>query len=259
MLATLATATLVTPAKVVSDLRVGAALLALLVAPPCLAQVDLLPNGSFDKDVSGWAPVEDFMSISFDTDDVDASDESGSARVTLSNFPNESLGFVAQCVAVFPGRSYLGSASFLIPSDQDRVGNAGMRVEWFESSDCSGPSPEFGFGVAFSTVGQWTDLPTVEFLAPDDVFSAEVQLQIDRPVFGTSGLDILYDEVTFVPEPSASLSGLAALIGIAALASRRRAPASGYSPVGAETSLSELAIDSASASSSRRSAATSAG
>ena len=46
---------------------------ALLFAPPCLAQTNLVTNESFDTNVLGWEAVEDFMSISFDADDVDGS------------------------------------------------------------------------------------------------------------------------------------------------------------------------------------------
>ena len=204
------------------DPRVGAIVLALLVATPCLAQTNLVTNESFDEDVSGWEPVEDYMSISFDSEDADDSEESGSARVTFNPFLGfETTGHVAQCVAVLPGRTYAGSASFLIPTEQNRQGAAGLRVAWYESTDCSGFSPEFGFGISGNAEGQWTDLPSVEFVAPDDIFSADVQLEVRKPVLG-GALVILYDEVMFLPEPSSSLSGPAALICMIGLARWKR-------------------------------------
>ena len=141
-------------------------LVALLVATPCLAQTDLVTNGNFDEDVARWEPVEDFMSISFDPEDVDGSEESGSARVAFNDVIGfEFTGHIAQCVAVLPGRTYAGSASFLIPTEQNRQGTAGLRIAWYESNDCSGFSPEFGFGISGNVEGQWTDLPPVEFVA----------------------------------------------------------------------------------------------
>ena len=48
-------------------------------------------------------------------------------------------------------------------------------------------------------------------MAPDDIFGAQVQLEILKPVLGLT-LVILFDEVMFLPEPSQSLSGWVALI-----------------------------------------------
>ena len=195
------------------DPRVGALALALsLLATPSLAQGNLVANESFDVDVFGWEPVEDFMSISFDSDDVDGNEESGSARVTFNDVLEfETHGHVAQCVAVLPGETYTGSLSFLIPTEQEREGSAGLRVAWYESSDCSGFSPEFGFGLSNGFEGDWADLAPFEFVAPDDIFGAQVQLEILKPVLGLT-LVILFDEVMFLPEPSQSLSGWVALI-----------------------------------------------
>jgi hypothetical protein len=202
------------------DLHAGVIALALLIAAPALAQTNLVTNGSFDEDVLGWEPVEDFISIRFDPEDVDASEDSGSARVTFGEDLLAKKGHVAQCVAVLPGRTYVGAASFLIPSEQNRMGSAGLRVAWFESSNCSGFFQD-GFGFSGNREGQWTDLPSLDFVAPDGIFSAEVQLEIQKPQLGGT-LVAHYDEVMFLPEPSSSLSALTALAGIIALASWRR-------------------------------------
>jgi hypothetical protein len=202
------------------DLHAGVIALALLIAAPALAQTNLVTNGSFDEDVLGWEPVEDFISIRFDPEDVDASEDSGSARVTFGEDLLAKKGHVAQCVAVLPGRTYVGAASFLIPSEQNRMGSAGLRVVWYKSSDCSGFFQN-GFGDSSEREGQWTDLPFLDFVAPEGVFSAGVQLEIQKLTHGGT-LDVYFDEVMFVPEPSSSLSALAALIGIIGLASWRR-------------------------------------
>ncbi len=202
--------------------RIDALALALLVATPCLAQTNLVTNESFDEDVVGWEPVEDFMSISFDTADVDDDEESGSARVAFNPVLGfETTGHVAQCIAVLPGQTYTGSASFLIPIEQQRNGSAALRVAWYESIDCSGPSPEFAFGNSGNLVGDWANLSPSQFVAPDDIFSAEVQLEIRKPVLGGT-LVIFYDEVVSLPEPSSSLNGVAALICVGGIAKWRR-------------------------------------
>ena len=203
------------------DPRAGAVALALLIATPCLAQTNLVSNGSFDEDVLGWEPVEDFMSIRFaPEEDVDGSEDSGSALVTFGHDSLKEEGHVVQCVAVLPGRTYEAAVSFLIPTEQNRKGSAGLRVVWYESSDCSGFF-ENGFGDSGKREGQWTDLPFLDFVAPKGVFSAGVQLEIQKLQHGHT-LDVYFDEVMFVPEPSSSLSALAALISIIGLASWRR-------------------------------------
>ena len=207
------------------DPRVGAVALALLVATPGLAQTDLVTNGSFELDVGvlGWEPVEDdtLLSLEFDPADVDDREDSGSARVTFKHF----IGFVppvhvTQCVAVHPGRTYTGSLSFLIPTGQNRPGSAALRVAWHESSDCRDPA-RFAFGNSGDQVGDWTELAPFDFVVPDDIFGAEVQLEVKKDVTGST-LFVLFDEVMFVPEPSPSLGGLTALFGVAGVARWKR-------------------------------------
>lgn len=212
--------------RALRDLRLAALATALsLVATPVLAQqVNLVTNESFDVDVMDWEPVEGFMSIVFDAEDVDGDKESGSARITFNPTLDTSMtGHVAQCVQVVPGETYTGSVSFMIPTGQDRMGSAGLRTVWYESDDCSGPSPEFGFGLASDFEGAWVDLAPFEFVPPQDVFSAEVELQIQKPVLGGT-LEIFFDEVMFLPEPSPLLGGLVAILSSVGVArwTRRR-------------------------------------
>jgi hypothetical protein len=200
----------------------GVLLLGFWIAVPGWAQTNQVTNGSFDMDVAGWTPVQTFMSVSFDPEDVDGSADSGSARVTfMSTLGLDTSGHIAQCVGVVPDRTYAGSTSFRIPASQDRPGSAGMRIAWHTSNDCSGQSPEFGFGNASNFVGPWADLTPVLFTAPIDARSAQVQLQINKPVLGGQ-LVILFDEVMFVPEPSATQAALTALVALVVLARQRR-------------------------------------
>ncbi len=204
----------------------GTLALALLLATPCAAQTNLITNGSFDEDVLDWEPIEDFMSIGFDPDDVDESEESGSAGVVF----NPTLGFdtsgrVVQCVSVLPGRTYTGSASLLIPADQNRRGSAGLRVVWYESADCTNSVPGSGTSDFSDFEGAWTDLAPFDVVAPQGVFSAEVQLEVQKPVLGGT-LAVLFDDVVFVPEPARSLGESVAVIivlGVARVGSRRNA------------------------------------
>ncbi len=206
------------------DPRGGAVALALLIATPCLAQTNLVTNGSFDTQVLGWEPVEPFMSVDFDIEDVDESELSGSALVAFnSTLGTEKTGHVGQCVAVLPGRTYPGSVSFLIPTGQDRLGSAALRVAWYGSDDCSGVVSEVGFGNQSGFEGAWADLAPLQFVAPAGTASADVQLEIRKPVLGGT-LIIHFDEVMFLPEPSPLLAGLAALVGVIGVArwTRRR-------------------------------------
>lgn len=192
---------------------------------PALGDENLLDNSSFDVDVLGWEPFEGtapFTSVVFDMDDVDADEMSGSARVTFEDtLAVDTSVFVVQCVRVRQGDSYEGSTSFLIPTGQSRTGSAGMRIFWYDSIDCSGDSSEFGFGNSSSFEGAWADLAPFDFVAPLGTNSAEVGLQIVKPQLGGS-LEILFDEVMFVPEPSVLLDGCVAIASAAGLARWRR-------------------------------------
>jgi hypothetical protein len=207
--------------------RTGAVLLLLvlgLLAPTrARAVVDHVENGSFDDDVSGWTPVQAFMSISFDGDDVGGDEKSGSALVTFNpTIELDERGQVGQCVGeIAPGRTYVGLASFRIPSGQNRMGSAGLRIAWYPTHDCSGPVSQFAVGPMGAALDAWIDLPATDFVAPDDAFSAQVRLQIEKPVVGQS-LVIYFDDVVFLPEPSPELAAGVALLSGAALARCRR-------------------------------------
>jgi hypothetical protein len=163
------------------------------------------------------------MTIAFDPDDVGGDEKSGSALVTFNpTIETDTRGFVAQCVGeVAPGRTYVGLASFRIPSGQLRMGSAGTRIAWYTSHDCSGAVSEFALGPTGSGLDAWIDLPAADFVAPDDAFSAAVRLQIEKPQLGGT-LVVYFDDVMFLPEPSPSLGAGAALLSGAALARYRR-------------------------------------
>lgn len=199
--------------RVCHCLGVFALLLSCLAAWPAGAQQNVLVNGSFDEDVLGWAPVENYMSVSFDADDVDGDMESGSAVVTFNDTIEGDVGSVAQCIQVRPGQVYTGTASYRIAPGQMRVGTAEMRFAWYTSSDCSGFSSATGFGNTGGVVGPWTDLAAAQFVAPSDAFSADVQLRIDKPQFG-GVLAISFDAL---PEPSAALAAVTAMLTLLGL------------------------------------------
>ena len=66
-----------------------------------------------------------------------------------------------------------------------------------------------------------TENRIMESAMPIDARSAQVQLQIDKPVLG-GVLVILFDEVMFVPEPPPALATMTALAALTGLAARRR-------------------------------------
>ena len=107
---------------------------ALFGAAPSHAQ-NLVVNGDFDANVSGWTPSPFNV---WDEADHEEAPDSGSLliRNTVVN-PQASVG-AFQCVAVTPGIPYDVGASFLIPSGQGSTGAAYLAIVWNSSPDCNG-------------------------------------------------------------------------------------------------------------------------
>lgn len=205
-------------------LRAGVLALALVsTASAALAQQNLVTNPEFDEDAVGWQGVQDFMSIAFDSDDVDGDEESGSGLASFNpTIELDTLGQVANdCIeGVIPGNTYTASTSFRIPTGQERTGSAGVRVAWFTSDDCSGVVSAFGIGASSGAEGAWFDLTPVELVAPGNAGSAEMRLTIDKPQVGGT-LVVFFDDATLLPEPALETSAIAAFSVLVAL---RRSP-----------------------------------
>ena len=178
---------------------------------PASADANLLANGGFDSDLSGWTPG--VTAASWDPLDVAASPSSGSALLV-------GPGPLSQCIPV-AGTSYSGGASVFIPSAQPpfAAGIADVHVLFFPQASCQGHTINTLLGIeAQPNPDQWGFLP-ISGEVPSGAASALFQLQTGN----TSGAFTLhFDGATFdvVPEPRLLLLGG---VAAAALLARRRA------------------------------------
>lgn len=93
---------------------------------------NLLLNGRFDTDVSGWENTGSVTSWS--SEDADGSLSSGSARINLSAVH----AIRSNCVTAFPGEEFYYSTRYLVPSGQQATGNALIQIGLYDQDDCTG-------------------------------------------------------------------------------------------------------------------------
>lgn len=124
---------------------VGAALL-LTSAPPARATENLLRNGGFDENLSGWSRAGSVSYTPF------GSGAPGAARVTQTDDPR-GADVLLQCVAITGGRLYDAAASAYLPWAPEGSGAVDVHVRWHASSDCSGRPLRGTPSMTFSQVG----------------------------------------------------------------------------------------------------------
>ncbi len=96
---------------------------------------NLLVNGGFATDLSGWSITTG--DVQWSNKDVNGSPSSGSAFFTDS-FTNGANPGVWQCVLLPSQGPFDVGAHFLLPSGQGQRAGGAEYAEWYVSSDCSG-------------------------------------------------------------------------------------------------------------------------
>jgi hypothetical protein len=143
-------------------LALARGLCAALVAAAAPGQ-NLVVNGSFDTDLTGWTPDGGNTVIAWSALDADGAASSGSARLAnpaVDTLPSN----LGQCIEVAPAASVSLSARYLL--EGGGFGYAMMNALQFLTTDCSG-TPFFlpGARQDGQTVGAWGELssqPTLD-------------------------------------------------------------------------------------------------
>ena len=170
---------------------------------PCAAAQNLIVNGGFTTDLSGWS---DFSSsdgtAGWTSDDANGSPGSGSAVLnnTHPTLTNTVVYTLSQCVPVVGLGEYDLAGRVRIPAAQATSGKGWVVAFWAPNSDCSG-----FLGVdtlSFLPVGEWTSL-SERFTAPSGAQAARVQLGTSKDVAG-SAFSARFDDVSFAPTASAT-------------------------------------------------------
>ena len=192
-------------------------------ALPTLAlaqEVELLENGGFDTDLSGWfLPQPSTYTFSWQMDDVDGDQASGSAHWEAANSTGGRA--IQQCVNVAPGPISV-SAWTLVPTGQTDAPTPRLLAGIYTESDCAGGS-RTGISQTDPVLveGTWT-LMEAELIAGANVRSANIELIFGLNVDPAEPSVAFFDAASLVPEPGSVPMSAAALLVIASLAFRRR-------------------------------------
>lgn len=155
----------------------------LLIGAPLMAQ-NLVVNGTFDTDFTGWTDLSGSNSTavwsSFDADD---SPSSGSADLTNQFMNNGSMAILSQCFDVGPGDDLTFSLQVYQPSGQDGEGQAGFRTRYYPETGCTGSLLSGASGYAgLNDLDNWISIDESE-----QVPGGYASVQLYLAVIGNNG------------------------------------------------------------------------
>ncbi len=146
-----------------------------------VTSTNFLVNPNFDDDLEGWTPVSpEPNEINYDPADADDAATSGSTKFSNFTGPNATYG-LTQCLTVAPFTQLDLGARFKIDSNLEDDPLVFGWVQFFPTDDCSGPGmpPLLTEGAAGDSQGVWGAIKEPAIMAPNQVLSAQVSLQID--------------------------------------------------------------------------------
>lgn len=180
----------------------SAFLLLVGVCADASADTNLLPNGTFDSNVDGWTVDvnADAGTVSWQSDDADASASSGSLKYATDSFGDQTMAR-SPCFAVPAGgaASAGGKSNVLLVSG---ISRASFAFQYscliYSSSDCSGASSG-SLDPTTSTDSGWTTMTTANGTLPADSASAQCTIYIQN-VFNSAPAAIAADDLFFVAD-----------------------------------------------------------
>lgn len=180
-------------------MRICFVLAALVAALPAAAQGNLIVNGSFDSDVSGWNLGNALSGyLEWSPADADGSAESGSARVVNT----DTAAFVItlyQCVPATEDLRYDLATTLYIPPGQAWPGYAYMRVAWSTAADCNGSWLAVLDHTIMTTTGTWETQSLTDVVPPATTQGAQVEVLVFKSVAGGQ-FEVLVDNASVVGE-----------------------------------------------------------
>ncbi len=193
----------------------GVALFALLVATPVSGQ-NLLVNSEFDENIDGWTCEGEGTTCGWSEDDPVDDPASGSSQVTREG-AGSFRGQIAQCVEL-PAPGLYEIAGVLRTISED-LRNGQLEVSWFAEAGCAGTRLGPADVVAAVPVAfGWT-------LLEETLASPKAALSVEYTVVAfateTESQTVRID-AAFVPEPGATVAGLAAGTALLGLHARKR-------------------------------------
>ncbi len=186
-------------------LVLGAIALALTVTPAFAAE--LLTNGGFTNDLSGWRAFTDATRVSaWSPIDADGSASSGSAELSNSSTHGGTLVTpMFQCVQVQAGEVYRVSTKVRVKSGQARTGKANWAVVWFPNADCFGNTLEYDVVGEVTSPGSWVQVQN-DYTAPSGAVGAKVIAGLIKNQAGDR-FTAYFDDASFLPADEAPPGG----------------------------------------------------
>jgi hypothetical protein len=182
--------------------------------PAGVCQANLLTNGDFDSDATGWG-----SSVNFDGSvDWLGAPDSGSLHLVNDNAsPNSGMG-PGQCVAIRPGAEYDLGVSIQVPPGQ-ASGDAWASLSWWNDARCLTDLIGVEQTPKAPQTGRFERVELLGRTAPPGARYAKVTL-VDFKYDAGGLFQAWYDHVEFVPEPGSAAAFAAALLALAALVRR---------------------------------------
>ena len=155
--------------------------LILVLFPTFAVAQNLLSNGSFDSNITGWEG-DSLYTTQWSSTDADDSATSGSLEIDSDIFDDLIVesDLASQCVPAAPGRTFIFGGDVFVPTGQSAAGRALVRASSFASADCSGnPLSDEDIAMAaevppYNNDGVWVS-QTVAFVNPFTASSLKVQ------------------------------------------------------------------------------------
>ena len=166
---------------------------AMMVASVAAAQ-NLVVNGDFDNDVSGWTEMSSIL-LSWDpTSDYQDSPESGSALIVNADLWANSG--AVQCInGIVAGEAYGLSAWLRAPTGQIGQGTGGVFVWWYVVPDCGGSQTAGPATAYITTSDSWVEVVAPSEQAPPGTQSAIVYLNNAKTSSTPGEYRVYYDHV----------------------------------------------------------------
>ena len=175
------------------------AMVAALIAPVAWGQ-DVVPNGHFHVDVSGWTFAGGGQGTpEWSALDWQANPASGSLRVTNhAVLSGQLVSSRSECFPVSgPGTHELG-AEIRIPSNQGASGGAAVWVDWFTNASCLNANAGFATVGFVFTQDVWNATLNDAIAIPAGAQSARVSALVGKTTEGGQ-LAAHFDRVRFGP------------------------------------------------------------
>jgi len=156
---------------------------------------NLVGNGDFDADVSGWTP----HSVIFEWDSADCHQvpASGSGRVTNDNDGTTNSGTTFCVDGVVGGQSYdLGGWAW-VPTGQTGYGSASYGLYWRSGPGCGGTQTWVGQTPTVHVSNGWVPLAMFGLVAPPGTQSAQVDIGNNKVSPGTDPYVSYHDGIFF--------------------------------------------------------------